>query len=208
MKKIIFLSVIGMTAFSCNQKKHEYPKNADVLADNLKGNVEQTVTTDYKVDSTGKIGEQDSCCIVTIKYDEKGYTTGYSSNNKAGTDKEEETFTHFDNGAMKDVKISKSGNLSSTISVQIDKDGKYSGAAEYDSANKMKLYFTNILQNDYGQLTGMKKYNADSTFSGTMSNTYDKQIYTGGEMKDSVGKVTSTTTVKLDDKNNLIPKVF
>lgn len=41
-----------------------------------------------------------------------------------------------------------------------------------------------------------------------MSNTYDKQIYTGGEMKDSVGKVTSTTTVKLDDKNNLIPKVF
>lgn len=160
MKKIIFLSVIGMTAFSCNQKKHEYPKNADVLADNLKGNVEQTVTTDYKVDSTGKIGEQDSCCIVTIKYDEKGYTTGYSSNNKAGTDKEEETFTHFDNGAMKDVKISKSGNLSSTISVQIDKDGKYSGAAEYDSANKMKLYFTNILQNDYGQLTGMKKYNA------------------------------------------------
>ncbi|HUZ57289.1 MAG TPA: hypothetical protein VMU83_00735 [Hanamia sp.] len=204
MKKIIFLAVTGIIAFSCNQKKQEYPKNADVLADNLKGNVEQTVTTDYKVDSTGKIGEQDSCCVVTVKYDKKGYITKYSSINKVGTDSDEEAFTHFDNGAMKGIKISKNGNLSLAFSIQIDKDGKYSGAEQYDSTNKMKFYFTNILQNDYGQITDMKKYNADSTFSGSMSNTYNNQINTGGEMKDSLGKVTSTTTLKLDDKNNVI----
>lgn len=204
MKKIIFLSAISVIAFSCNQKKQELPKNSDVLADNLKGSVEQTVTTDYKVDSTGKIGEQDSCCVVTAKYDEKGYITGYNSNNKAGTDKEEETFTRYDNGAMKEIKNSKNGNLSSIISIKIDKDGKYSEAVEKDSLNKMKSYYTNISQNDYGQLTDMKKFNADSTLSSTMTNSFNKQIYTGGETKDSVGKLTSSNTVKLDDKNNVI----
>jgi hypothetical protein len=193
-----------LVAFSCNQKKQELPKNADVLADNLKGHVEQTTDTDYKVDSSGKIGEQDSCCVVTAKYDKKGYITGYSSENKAGTNKEEGTFIHFDNGAIKDIKNFKSGNLSSSISIQIDKDGKYSGAEEHDSLNKMKFYYTGFSQNDYGQLTDLKKYNADSTLSATMSNNFDKQIYTGGETKDSVGKITFSSTVKLDDKNNVI----
>ena len=204
MKKISILSMAVLVAFSCNQKKQELPKNSDVLVDNLKGHVEQTTDTDYKVDSSGKIGEQDSCCIVTAKYDEKGYITGYNSDNKVGIKKEETTFSHYDNGAMKDIKNFKSGNLSSSISIQIDKDGKYSGAEEHDSLNKMKFYYTGFSQNDYGQLTDLKKYNADSTLSATMSNNFDKQIYTGGETKDSVGKITFSSTVKLDDKKNVI----
>ena len=240
MKKISILAMAVMVAFSCNQKKQELPKNADVLADNLKGHVEQTTATDYKVDSTGKTGEQDSCCVVKVKYDAKGYITGYSSDNKAGTNKEEGTFAHYDNGAIKDIKNSKNGNLSSTISVRIDKDGKYSGAEEYDngalkdiknfksgnlsssisiqidkdgkysgaeehdSLNKMKFYYSGFSQNDYGQLTAMKKYNADSTLSSTMSNNFDKQIYKGGEEKDSTGKIIFSSIVKLDNKNNTI----
>ena len=204
MKKISILAMAVMVAFSCNQKKQELPKNADVLADNLKGHVEQTTATDYKVDSTGKTGEQDSCCVVKVKYDAKGYITGYSSDNKAGTNKEEGTFAHYDNGAIKDIKNSKNGNLSSTILVRIDKDGKYSGAEEYDSLNKMKFYYSGFSQNDYGQLTAMKKYNADSTLSSTMSNNFDKQIYKGGEEKDSTGKIIFSSIVKLDNKNNTI----
>jgi hypothetical protein len=50
----------------------------------------------------------------------------------------------------------------------------------------------------------MKKYNADSTLSRTMTNTFNKQIFTGNETKDSVGKVIYTSTLKLDDKNNPI----
>ena len=54
-------------ALSCNQKKQE-PKNADVFADNLNGRVAQNIETDFKTDSTGKMGEQDSCCVIPIKY--------------------------------------------------------------------------------------------------------------------------------------------
>ena len=61
MKKIIFLpAMVIAISFSCNQQAKETPKNSDLLLDNLKGNVEQTVATDYKVDSSGAIGEQDA----------------------------------------------------------------------------------------------------------------------------------------------------
>ncbi len=190
-------------AFSCNQKKAEAPKNADVLADNLKGKVEQTTETDFKTDSTAKIGERDSCCVATVKYDEKGYISEYTSDNKAGTKKEEESFTHYDNGAMKSLKNTKNNKPVSIISVQIDKDGNYSGAQESDSTEKMKFYYTDLKQNDYGQLTSFKQFKADSTLNSTMTSTYDKQIFKGNEMKDSVGKVTYSSSVKLDDKNNV-----
>ncbi len=206
MKKIIFLSLIIAFSFSCNQKKQEYAKNADVLSDNLNGNVQQTVATDYKADSTGKMGEQDSCCVVTTKYDEKGYITEFDNNDKSGANKEIETFTHYDNGAMKDLKNTKNGNPVSSITVLTDSVGNYTMAKEYDSANKLKFYYTDISQNEYGQLTGMKKYNADSSLSGSMVSNFNKSIFTGNEGKDSVGKVIFSSSVKLDDKNNVVER--
>lgn len=206
MKKISFLSMAIVIAFSCNQKKQETPKNADVLADNLNGKVEQTTETDYKSDSTGKVGEQDSCCVAHVNYDEKGYVTGYTNDNKAGTQKEEGHFVHYDNGAMKSVNNTKNNKPISTISIQIDKDGNYSGAQETDSSGKMNFYYTNLKQNDYGQLTYFKRYKADSSLSSTMTSTYDKHLFKGNEMKDSAGKVSYSSSVKLDNKNNVSGK--
>jgi hypothetical protein len=202
MKRIILILAGIAFIFSCNEKKNQLNKNADVLADNLNGHVQQIVATDYKVDSSGNIGEQDSCCVVINKYDEKGWITEYSNNDKATPNKKSETFTH-ENGMMKDVKMTTDGKLSSTILIK-NQDGKYVSAQELDSANKLKNYYTDLSQNDYTQLTGMKKYNADSTLSSTMTNTFNKQIFTGNETKDSVGKVIYASTVKLDDKNNPI----
>jgi hypothetical protein len=204
MKKTILFVAIVATLFSCNGKKQEVAKNSDWLAENLQGKVEQTTTTDYKTDSLGNIGEQDSCCLVTMKYDEKGYITEYSSNNKAGSDKLVETITHYDNGATKTIKDFKNGNQNLEIKITIDKDGKYKSALEYDSASKLTYYYTDITENDYGALTSMKKYNADSTLSSTISRTYGNSIPTGGEDKDSTGKITQSSAIKLDDKNNMV----
>ena len=187
MKKVIFLFVVILISFSCNQNKKELPKNADTLADNLNGPVKETVATDYKVDSSGNIGQQDSCCVVTTKYDEKGYITDFESDDKSGENKQEETFNHYDNGAMKDLKNSKNGVVKSSIAIGIDSAGHYTVAQEYDSANNLKFYYTDISQNDYGQLTGMKKYNADSSLSGSMVSNFNNSIFTGNEAKDSVG---------------------
>jgi len=205
MKQIILLSAIIIAAFSCNQKQtKEYAKNADVLADNLKGNVKQTVTTDYKVDSSGKIGEQDSCCVLTTKYDEKGYTTEYENDDKSGKNKEMTTVTHDENGNAKDIKNTKNGNQVSSITVMSDSAGKYLQAKEYDSANHLKFYYTDFSQNEYGQLTGMKRYHADSSLNETIASNYNNSILRGQEVKDSVGKVIYSSNSKFDDKNHVI----
>ena len=83
MKYLLFLLAASVTAFSCGESKQEAPKNIDLLADNLSGKVEQVTEIPYKTDSTGKTGEQDSCCVLTTNYNEKGYASAYTSKNKA-----------------------------------------------------------------------------------------------------------------------------
>lgn len=205
MKKFSFLLMATVIVFSCNQsKKQEGLNNADVLADNLKGKVEQTIDTNYKTDSKGKVGEQDSCCVVTQKYDENGYAASYVSVNRAGTEKNETMYTHYDNGSVKAITSTKNGKPVSSISIQIDKDGKYSGAQSFDSTNKMDSYYSDLAQNDYGQLTSFKQYKPDSTLKMSMTSTFDKQLFTGNSVKDSSGKETYSSKIKLDDKNNVI----
>ena len=203
MKKISFL-LIATLVLSCNEsKKQEAPKNTDWLADNLSGKVEQVSETAYKADSTGKMGEQDSCCVVSTKYDEKGYSSEYSSVDKAGTDRVEGTFTHDENGLFTGQKFTKNGKPSSSLTVQID-NGQYSGAQEFDSTNKMNFYYTDITSNDYGRVTGFKQFKPDSTLKMSMTFTYDKQFYKGQIVKDSVGMETYSSKQTLDDKNNVI----
>jgi hypothetical protein len=203
MKKILFLMVVSVIVISCNQSKKEAPKNNDWLADNLSGKVEQTTDSTYKTDSTGKTGELDSCCVVSTSYDEKGYSSGYTSIDKAGTDKEEGAFTHDEKGLFTGQKSTKNGKPISSLTVQ-NKDGEYSTAQSSDSTNKMDFYYTDITANDYGRITGYKQYKQDSTLKSSATNTYDKQFLKGGVTKDSAGKETYSFDLKLDDKNNII----
>ena len=109
MKKFSFLLMVLVLVISCNESKKETPKNTDWLADNLSGKVEQTTDSTFKTDSTGKMGELDSCCVSSTKYDENGYSSGYTSVDKAGTDHEEGTFTHDDKGLFTGQKFTKNG---------------------------------------------------------------------------------------------------
>ncbi|MEO9099096.1 MAG: hypothetical protein ABI267_02155, partial [Ginsengibacter sp.] len=133
-----------------------------------------------------------------------GYLSEYDNDDKDGKNKEIATYSHYDNGAMKDVKDAKNGKAVSSVTILTDSAGKYTMAKDYDSANKLKFYYTDISQNEYGQLTGMKKYNADSSLSGSMVSNFNNSIFTGNEAKDSVGKVVFSSTIKLDDKNNMV----
>ena len=196
--------IVSVLIFSCNESKKEIPKNADMLADNLKGKVEQTIDSTFKTDSTGKMGEQDSCCVVTQKYDENGYATENTSVNKNGTENYKTTFTHDDKGNIQNIKNAKNGKTLSSISVQLDKDGKYSTAKSLDSNDKMDFYYTDLTQNDYGQLTSFKQFKSDSTLKMSVASTFDKQLFTGNSVKDSSGKETYSSKITLDDKNNVV----
>lgn len=203
MKKFSFLVVVSVIAFSCGGSKQEAPKNTDWVADNLSGKVEQITDSTYKTDSAGKTGELDSCCVVSTNYDEKGYSSGYTTIDKAGTDKEEGAFTHDDKGLFTGQKFNKNSKPVSSLTVQ-NENGKPSVARNFDSTNKMDFYYTDIITNDYDRLLSFKQYKADSTLKMSIAFTYDKQLYKGQVNKDSVGKETYSSIVKLDDKNNII----
>ncbi|MEO8764592.1 MAG: hypothetical protein ABI416_09915 [Ginsengibacter sp.] len=203
MRNFSLFLIASLFAFSCGESKHEASKTSDLLADNLSGKVEQAVQTSYKADSTGKAGEQDSCCVITNSYDEKGYSSAYASVNKAGTDKEETTFSHDDNELFTGQKTSKNGKPIGMLAVE-NVDGKPHVARSFDSANKMDFYFTDITMNEYNRLLGYKQFKPDSSLKTSTEVTYDKQFYKGQITKDSVGKEVYSSTVKLDDKNNMI----
>ena len=56
--------------------------------------------------------------------------------------------------------------------------------------------------NDHGQVVSAKGHHPDSSLKMTFQNNFDSIYYIGGENKDSVGKVTFSSTIKLDDKRN------
>jgi len=203
MKKISSLVMASVIAFSCGESKQEAPKNTDWLADNLSGKVEQVTETTYKADSSGKAGEQDSCCVVTNKYDAKGYASAFGSVNKAGTENNEGVFSHDDKGLFTEQKMSKNGKPVSSLTVK-NENGKPVIAQSFDSANKMDFYYTGITTNEYDRLTAYKQYKPDSTLKSSAEMTYDKYLFKGQTTKDSVGKETYSNTVKLDDKNNVV----
>jgi hypothetical protein len=87
MKKLLLLMATGMIMFSCNDSAKEtttVAKNSDWTTQNLKGMVKSLEETSYTPDSTGKIGEMDSCCISTDQFDEKGYITSSSKKDSKG----------------------------------------------------------------------------------------------------------------------------
>jgi hypothetical protein len=68
-------------------------KYSDLIVDNLKGDLESLTETAYKVDSTGKVGEMDSCCADLVVYDVNGNTISFVSKDSKGTVKNESKFT-------------------------------------------------------------------------------------------------------------------
>jgi hypothetical protein len=199
--------MVSVIVFSCNESKKQTPKNTDWLSDNLSGNVEHTTDSTFKTDSTGKIGEFDSCCVVSTKYDEKGYSSGYTSVNKAGTDNEEGTFTHDEKGLFTGQKFTKNGKQTSSLTVD-NKDGVYSGAQSFDSTNKMDSYYTDLTSNDYGRITGFKQYKPDSTLKSSMTFNYNNQFLKDQSAKDSVGKEVSSYAQIFDDKNHVVESTY
>lgn len=204
MKKISIVLIAALLTFSCNEKKETTKTITDWSADNLKGEVKQIVESPYKADSTGKIGEMDSCCIDVIDYDSAGNIVKVISKDSKGNVSREQTFTKYPNGLFKEIVTTVKGKMANRVTVQIDSNGKYISAQEFDSTGKLSSFYKEITQNEYNQLTSMKQYNPDSTVKSSFETSYDKQIFTGQVNKDSSGKETSKSSAKVDDKGNQI----
>ncbi len=173
----------------------------DNESENLKGKVQQLETDTYLVDSaTGKMGKLESKSVEM--YDDNGYTTSYSY----FTTKDSATmlykYGHDVNGFMTSMATTKNDKPFSSMKVVVDSLGNYTLATSYDSTGKVDVFYDSITANKFGQVLSGKGHHADSSLKMTFVNNYDSVYYVGGESKDSVGKLTYSAIIKLNDKND------
>ena len=204
MNRIFWLLIVGLLFVACNNNKGtDSPKNTDLIIQNLKGMVQRTEETSYKVDSTGKIGAMDSCCASIQEFDAKGYNPKYLSKDNNGITKEEAIYNRYEGGQMKEVVMMTNGKKTSSISIQIGKDGKYISAKSFGADGKMDGYYADLKENEYGSLTGGKFYKTDSTLKYSFTAFFDKAINIGSQT-DSAGKMISENKLKINDKGDVI----
>lgn len=206
MKKILLALAIGAFLFSCSTKKTETEaaKNSDWTGEHLKGKVQSYEQTSYTPDSAGTIGAMDSCCVEIRNYDEKGYNTSLQNKDSKGTLKNETTISRYDGGQAKEIVTMENGKKASSFSIDINKDGKYSGARGYDSTGKLTSFYTDLKEDDYGAVTSGVEHKPDSSVKSSFTTEYDKGMQVGSTAKDSSGKETFSFKADLNDKGDII----
>lgn len=177
---------------------------SDIASENLKGDISSYEDTPYKTDSTGKIGEMDSCCISINEYNEDGNNVKNISKESNGTTKTETVVSRHPNGAFKSAANTEKGKSTGGFDTKIDDKGNYTWAGEIDSNGKGGLYYTNITQTENGLVIGWKQYDKDSVFRQSGENVFENNLQMSFTLKDSTGKIKSTTTNKYNDKNELV----
>ena len=204
MKKISIIVAAMLVLAACNNVKDKEAekkvKYSDLVAENLKDNVSSIEETPYKADSTGKMGDMDSCCVSVSEYDENGNNIKWTSKDSKGTIKEESVVSRYENGMWKGVKNTKEGKPSGSFETQQDDKGQYVGGQAFDSTGKLEFYYTNLSQNEQGQVLTWKQWDKDSVFRMEGEAKYDKYLQTSFTLKDSVGKVKSTSSYEYNDK--------
>jgi len=206
MRVKILPVVLIIFIVSCNQKQpvaDAFRAPSDWAGENLKGNPTQVETDTYKIDSTGKTGPLDEKNIE--KYDSSGYTVSSVTMNGKDSVKSQSSFMHGADGFMTSMETTGAKNeKKSSLTIQYDGPGKYSGAKSYDSTGKMDVYYKDITSNSLGMVTGGKGYHPDSTLKMSFVNEFDSVYYIGGNSKDSVGKTTYSGKQTLNDKKDVV----
>ncbi len=211
MKKV-FIIMASIFLFACNNEKDKEATSnmlpSDLEQSELKGDISMIEETPYKVDSSGNIGEMDSCCISIEEYDENGNQMKFTSKTKDGVISNEGVMTHHPNGAWKGMTSSKDGKVMSSMETSMDENGNYTGAIAKDSTGNLDVYYTDITQTDFGAVTGWKQYDKDSVFRMSGKSVYDKYRQVEFTSMDSVGNVKSSGTSKYNDKGELTERTM
>ena len=203
MKLSIMLVCMVALAAACHQTSSpsEQANQAisDLVIENVKGQVVQLETDIYLVDSaSGKMGKLES---KSIEIYSNGYDTSYSYYTASDSSTTVSVYGHNANGYTTSMTTTKKGKPVSSMQLVVDSAGHYTLATSFDSTGKMDTYYDSILSNNYRQVIAAKGHHVDSTLKMTFTNTYDSVYYTGAESKDSVGKLTYLSVIKLNDNN-------
>ena len=211
MKKLLIIFAC-LSIIACNNGKDKEADTgmvpSDLVQSELKGDISMIEETPYKTDSTGAIGEMDSCCITTEEYNENGNQVKFVSRTKDGKISMENIFTRHPNGAWKGMTSMKDGKVRTSMETTMNDKGEYTSAVVKDSADKLDVYYTDITQTDFAGVTGWKQYDKDSVFRVSGESKYDKYRQIEFATKDSVGNLKSSGTTKYNDKGERIENSF
>jgi hypothetical protein len=177
---------------------------SDLTGENMKGDIASYEETPYKTDSTGKIGDMDTCCVSVSEYDENGNALKNTSKDSKGTIKTEASIIRHPNGLFKSVTNTEKGKTMGSFDSKLDEKGRYIWAQGLDSNGKLDIYYTDIRQTEDGFVTGWKQYDKDSVFRQSGEGKYEKNLQTEFSIKDSTGKVKSSSTFKYNDKGEQV----
>ena len=202
MRKIfILLTGLFLLACSSNEKGESKVKYNDLAIDNLKGDVQTIEEAPYKTDSTGKMGDMDSCCITVTQFDGNGNAVKYTSKDSKGTVKNESVYTRHESGLwMGSDETKEGGKPSGSIKATIDDQGQYTLVQTFDSTGKPDVYYKDISQNEFGQAASWKEYDKDSVFRQEGAAKFEKNLQVSFVIKDSVGNDKQTYASKYNDK--------
>ncbi len=187
---------------ACNNKSETENKitYSDLVSENVKGDVSSIEETPYKVDSMGKMGDMDSCCVSITDYDENGNSIKQVSKDSKATITNESVLTRHPNGLFKSISNTEKGKNTGGFETRLDENGNISWAGEIDSNGKGGMYYINIMQNEVGEVTGWKQFDKDSVFRGEGEAKYDKHVQLSFTFKDSVGVVKNSNSFMYNDK--------
>jgi len=204
MKKILFIGAALFILASCKSGKDKESgkkiKYSDLSIDGLNGKVTSVEETPYKADSTGKIGQMDSCCIGRGEIDENGNYLSWTEKDSKGTVKNQAVYTRYEDGLWKGVTNTKEGKPSGSMETSLDDKGQYTSAVANDSTGKLEKYYTGITQNEFGQVMSWKEYDKDSVFRQEGKSEFNKNLQSSFTMKDSTGKLKTSNVYKYNDK--------
>jgi hypothetical protein len=204
MKNVLII-MAGLFVLACNNQKSKEGetkvKYSDLKNDHLSGDVLSIEESPYQVDSLGKIGSMDSCCIDFVEYDGNGNVIKFTSKDSKGTVKNQSVYTRHESGLWTGSTDTKEGGKpTGSMKVGVDDKGHYTIAEAFDSTGKLDVYYTDTKQNDFGQILAWKQFDKDSVFRMEGAATYDKSLQTAFVMKDSVGKMKSSSSYKYNEK--------
>jgi hypothetical protein len=210
MRKFILPLLSVAFVIACNNPEKQKATNApgenatsntDLLQLNLKGKVKSFDEMSTTIDSSGA-SKKDSTSYWN-DFDENGYQLNFITRGIDEKTKSKEAYTRYKDGHIKEFLITNGqGKQDGKWEISVDSSGKYNTAKVYDSTGKVTGIWREISENEHAQVTGATQYKEDGKLMTSFGNKFQDANYIGGWRKDSTGKETGTTSVKLNDKGN------
>lgn len=178
-------------------------KNSDWMTRHLKGKVKTIEQTSFTPDSTGQISEMDSCCIKLTSFDANGFVEMFSEKDADGANPMELKFERLEDNKFKSATRFRNGEMKWKRTTTYDENGNTLHAIDTDSAGQVTNYYSEITENEIGQVLKGKMHTADSTYLGTWSRKYIDGMRAGRGWVDSTGTELRNRTGELNEKGLL-----